>query len=146
MKTVLRTFLLYNAPTLSAHVPNLFQTDGSRVAASSAASGLSLPSTNSTLLGNGSLAPSNILKIGCDSRRYGRDLKVKSCRDVFRYVKYENEQIIFSERDSGISHDVGLPLRTYSSMSVVPKTRCSGGDAKFDDELQMTESASCNPP
>lgn len=81
------------------------------------------------------MSTSNRLKIGCDSHRYGRNLKVKSCRDVFRYVKYENEQIEFSERDSGISHDVGLPLRTYSSMSLLPQTRCFMEGARNDGEL-----------
>lgn len=145
LKAILHTLLLYTAPTLSAHVPNLPQTDGSLLAASSASSGLPLPPTNSTLLSNGPLSTTNVLKIGCDSRRYGRDLKVKSCRDVFRYVKYENEQITFSERDSGISHDVGLPLRTYSSMSLLLQAPSLRGGARADKELLTTESAFYNP-
>lgn len=135
LKTLLHTLLLCAAATLSAHVPNLRQTDGSLLAGSSASSGLPLPPTNSTLLSNGTLSTTNILKIGCDSRRYGRDLKVRSCRDIFRYIKYGNEQLTFSERDSGISSDVGLPLRTYSSKSVVLKTRCPSGGARAESKL-----------
>lgn len=134
LKTLAQTLLLCAAATLSAHVPNLRQTDGSFLAGSSASSGLPLPPTNSTLLSNGPLSTSNTLKIGCDSRRYGRDLKVKSCRNVFRYVKHENEQVTFSERDSGISYDVGLPLRTYSSKSVLPKTRYPTGGARAESK------------
>ena len=65
-------------------------------------------SSNNTSLGN-------VVKIACDPRRFGRDLKVNSCRSVFRYLHEDENQFRFAERDSGVPLDVPLPLRTYSS-------------------------------
>ena len=59
------------------------------------------------------------MKVGCDPIRYGRNLKVKSCRDLFGYLKHDEAQFTFSQRDSGIPHDIPLPLRTYSSKFIV---------------------------
>lgn len=76
---------------------------------------LSSFSNPSILTFNSSLTSGKKLKIGCDAGRYGRNLKVKSCRDLLRLLSHEDEQYKFAERDSGIPYDIPLPLRTYSS-------------------------------
>lgn len=81
------------------------------------------PISSSNLLSPAILAPSssnntssgNTLKVGCDSNRFGKNLKVNSCRNVFRYLRKDEQQLTFADRDSGVPFDVPLPLRTYSS-------------------------------
>lgn len=80
------------------------------------------PISSSNLLSPAILAPSssntssgNTLKVGCDSNRFGKNLKVNSCRNVFRYLRKDEKQLTFADRDSGVPFDVPLPLRTYSS-------------------------------
>lgn len=85
------------------------------------------PATSSNLLSPANiLAPSttnssaNILKIACDASRYGKNLKVYSCRNVFMYLRKDPTVFVFAERDSGLPCDVPLPFRTLSSET--PKT------------------------
>ena len=87
---------------------------------------LSLLSSSITNL-TSTLAPSSlpsnaplsakILKIACDSSRWGRNLKVNSCRNVFAYLQKDDEELIFSNRDSGVPHNIGLPFRALSGAS-----------------------------
>ena len=88
--------------------------DGSNVV-QSASEGLILPVNSSLSPGNDSVFVDARLQILCEDRYYGRNLKVKSCRNMFGYLKHDDEVMAFSDRDSGIPYDIPLPLRTYSS-------------------------------
>lgn len=66
------------------------------------------PSTNIS-------TPSNVLEVRCEGSRYGRDLNVASCRDVFNFMDRNNTQVVFSERHSGFYHDIPLPYRILGS-------------------------------
>ena len=70
---------------------------------------ITLPSTdlNSSLSGT--------VKVGCDAARFGRDPVVKSCRNVFGFMRPSDEMYSFSQRGDGRSSDIELPFRTYSS-------------------------------
>lgn len=63
--------------------------------------------------GNGSF--DNILKLKCDPVRYGRNLKVESCRRVFTFITQDDTQTVFAERGSAQPHDSNLPFRATSS-------------------------------
>ena len=65
------------------------------------------PGTNSSF--------GNRLQISCDAKKYGKNLKVNSCRNIFTYMTKDETQWTFAERDSGVPFDVPLPLRTFSS-------------------------------
>ena len=56
----------------------------------------------------------NVLQIACDSAKFGKNLKVNSCRNIFRYLMRDEVQYTFAERDSGVPHDAPLPWRTLS--------------------------------
>lgn len=101
--------------TLSASVLQPIQPGDGLAKARVAPPELLLPSNTSVSLGNLSFPSGNILKIACDASRYGKNLKVKSCRQLFGYVRKDNRQFTFAQRDSGIPQDLPLPLRTYSS-------------------------------
>jgi len=92
---------------------------------------LLLPSNTSVSLSNVSSPTENILKIACDSSRYGKNLKVKSCRQLFGYVKQDKRQFTFAQRDSGIPHDLPLPLRTYSGKTSISNI-CSEATASLN--------------
>lgn len=68
---------------------------------------------SSTASGNTSL--DNILKLRCDPIRYGRNLKVESCRKVFGFIAQDDTQTVFAERGSVQPHDLNLPFRATSS-------------------------------
>ena len=57
----------------------------------------------------------NVLKLRCDPVRYGRNLKVESCRRIFSFIKEGDEQTVFAERGSVQPHDSNLPFRATSS-------------------------------
>ena len=97
----------------SASVPQSSLAFGNLPPSPPASRVLTLPSARS----NNFTLSAKKLKIDCDSNRWGRDLKVKSCRDLFGYLKKDDEELIFSNRDSGLPHDIPLPIRTLSSMS-----------------------------
>ena len=100
-------------PTLAlcATLPNILDNDdllqGSVISPT-----LSYAVNSSTTYGNRSVG--NILRLQCDRIRYGRDLKVESCRKVFNYLKADDTEVIFADRSSAQPHDVSLPLRTTS--------------------------------
>ena len=99
---------------LAASLPQRSERIGSLETAPISSSNLLSPailvssSSNTTSSGN-------MLKVGCDSSRFGKNLKVNSCRNVFRYLRKDEKQLTFAERNSGVPLDVPLPLRTYSS-------------------------------
>ena len=66
------------------------------------------PSSNSSSSGN-------VLKIFCGARKYGKNLKVNSCRNIFDFISKDETQETFADRDSGIPFTVPLPWRTLSS-------------------------------
>ena len=51
----------------------------------------------------------------CDPVRYGRGLKVESCRNVFNYMEVDNTDIVFADRSSAQPHDLDPPFSTTSS-------------------------------
>ena len=71
------------------------------------------PENSSFVLGNTSFE--KILKIRCDPVRYGRRLKVESCRKVFNYMDADDAEIVFADRSNLQPHDVNLPFRDTSS-------------------------------
>ena len=109
------TILLGFPIRLLVAIPYLPSVPDSPLIAPSASSDLAIPLHSSASPDNSSFYSANILKLGCDYNRYGRNLKVKSCRDLFGYLKPDEEQYTFSERDSGIHPDIPLPFRAYSS-------------------------------
>ena len=98
---------------LSSSVPYASQTNDDHLLVPTVSTDLPSPSEALALPGNNSLS-ANKLKIACDSK-FGRNLKVKSCRGLFGYLKPIDDQYTFSLRGSGIPNDVSLPLRSYSS-------------------------------
>lgn len=107
--------LLYSTISFAARIPDLSPIDGSPDDIRSLSSDPQLPLNISTSPSNASTSQTNVVKVGCDARRFGKNPKVKSCRDLFGYLNPDNEQYSFSDRLSGIPVDIGLPLRTYSS-------------------------------
>ena len=75
----------------------------------------SASATNILITSNNNASSGNRLKIECDAREYGRNLKVDSCRNVFKFMRRDDTQYAFAERDSGVPFDVPLPFRTLSS-------------------------------
>ena len=71
------------------------------------------PENSSFALGNTSFE--KYLKIRCDPVRYGRRLKVESCRKVFNFMDADDAEIVFADRSSAQPHDVKLPFRDTSS-------------------------------
>ena len=91
------------------------------------------PSSNNTSSGNK-------LKIACDSTRYGKNLKVDSCRNIFRYLNKDDTQYTFAERDSGVPLDIPLPLRTFSSETPRRYFRFLGYNAPLVDLFRPSHS------
>ena len=60
-------------------------------------------------------ASGNRLQIACNAKKFGKNLKVSSCRNVLGYMSKNETQYTFAERDSGVPFDVPLPWRTLSS-------------------------------
>ena len=113
--TFLCILLLYCVTAFPVGGLFLPENDGGLLAGPPGPPDLALSLNTSRPLGNYSASLSKTVKIGCSARLYGRDLKVKSCRDLFGYLRPDSNQYTFSQRDSGIPQDVGLPIRTYSS-------------------------------
>ena len=76
-------------------------------------SALSFSENSSAVSGNTS--PKNVLNLRCDPIRFGRNLRVESCRKAFGYISHGDMQTVFAERDSGQPHDFNLPFRVSSS-------------------------------
>ena len=68
---------------------------------------------SSTTFSNASFG--EILKIRCDPIRYGKNLKVASCRNLFNYIAQDDTQAVFAERGAVQPHDLNLPFRVASS-------------------------------
>lgn len=119
------SLFIHSITVLSASIPYPSHVDGSLAAISSASRNLVPPYGILALANNASLFAGNRLKVECESRRYGSNLKVKSCRDLFGYLGHDDKTFSFSERDSGIPHDIDLPQRTYSSELIRCRSRCN---------------------
>lgn len=63
----------------------------------------------------GNVSSDNILKLRCDPVRYGRNLKVESCRRIFNFMSSDDTPTIFAERGSFQAHVANLPYRATSS-------------------------------
>lgn len=74
-----------------------------------------IPHNTSELSLNSSSDVSSKLKIACNKERYGKNLKVASCRQIFGFLRHDDTKLAYAQRDSGVPHSVPLPLRTYSS-------------------------------
>ena len=82
-------------------------------------SSLNLLSPANILAPSSNLSSSeNLLKIGCDARIFGKNLKVQSCRNALHFMYRDDRQFRFALRDSGLPADVSLPLRTLSSKTL----------------------------
>ena len=51
----------------------------------------------------------------CDPVRYGRGLKVESCRNVFNYMKVDNTDIVFADRSSAEPPHLDITFSTINS-------------------------------
>ena len=122
LRPIVLHLIKFTAIAFSASIPQQSQIGSGSDTVGSESDGLNLPSNITLPLSNETQATSNKLKVFCDATRFGRNPKVKSCRDLFGYLRFGEEQVAFSQRDSGISHDISLPLRTYSSQCNVVKT------------------------
>ena len=101
---------LYSNTGLSASPPQ--RSEGIGTGPTSNSNPLSLtvpvPSSNSS-------SSENVLKILCSPGKYGKNLKVNSCRNIFDFLAHDEIQRTFAERDSGIPFEVPLPWRVLSS-------------------------------
>lgn len=61
----------------------------------------------------------NVLKLRCDPVRYGRNLKVESCRKILGFISESDEQSVFADRGSVQPHDSNLPFRATSSKCLI---------------------------
>lgn len=110
----LMLWALYSNVVLAASLPQRSERIGNLAAG---------PTSSSNLLSPATLAPSsynssaNLLKIAC-STKWGKNLKVYSCRNIFDWLQTDERQFSFAERDSGLPYQVPLPLRTYSSKTL----------------------------
>lgn len=103
---------LYSNTLLAASLPQRLESISSLAAGSTTSPSLLSPAILVPSGTNSSYAAK--LKIRCDVK-YGKNLKVNSCRKVFDYLTKNETQFAFAERDSGVPFDVPLPLRTFSS-------------------------------
>ena len=73
---------------------------------------------NTLTLSDNTTSSGNVLKIGCNSKKFGKNLKVQSCRNVFNFMGKDEKQFSFAQRNSGLQVDVPLPLRTLSGKTL----------------------------
>ena len=106
--------IILNLPTLAlcAILPNTLANDHA-LQGSVIPPTLSYAVNSSTTYGNRSAG--NMWSVQCSRIRYGRDLKVESCRKVFNYLGTDDAEVIFADRNSAQPRDVSLPMRTTSS-------------------------------
>ena len=100
---------LYPNTVLSASLPQ--PSEGVAIGPASNSDSLSL----TVPVSSSNSSSSNVLKIVCSGRKYGKNLKVDSCRNIFGWIRKGETQQTYAERDSGIPFDVPLPWRTLSS-------------------------------
>ncbi|KAM0795954.1 hypothetical protein BDR22DRAFT_893643 [Usnea florida] len=117
--TSLLTVSILPALALSITLPPLQDTNNTSQPPTLSPSLFSAENTSTTYT-NTSLG--KILKINCDPVRYGRNLKVSSCKNVFTYLAPNDTQTVFAERGSVQPHDVNLPYRITSSKPHILKT------------------------
>ncbi len=103
---------LYSDTGLAASLLRRSQDIGSLAAGPLSPANILAPSSNTSSTGNKMI-------IACDGTRYGKNLKVKSCRNVFGFLSKDDKQLTFAERDSGVPSDIPLPLRTLSSKNPI---------------------------
>lgn len=56
----------------------------------------------------------NKITISCDGPRYGQNLRVTSCREIFRFIAKADHQTTFGERGSQVTYQAPLPYRLQS--------------------------------
>ena len=108
---------LYSDAVLAASLPRRSESIGSLAARPISPSNLLSPAN--ILASSSNTSSENVLKISCDGTTYGKNLRVKSCRNVFNFMVKNETQFTFAERDSGVPCDVPLPLRTLSSKTSI---------------------------
>ncbi|KAL2048691.1 hypothetical protein N7G274_000603 [Stereocaulon virgatum] len=54
------------------------------------------------------------LMIACDANIYGMNLKVASCKDIFRTLQKGDDEVIFADRKTTLPFDAPLPYRVQS--------------------------------
>lgn len=74
---------------------------------------------NDTSASVGNRSFDNILKLRCDPVRYGRNLKVESCRKAFNFIAQSDTQTVFAERGSAQPHNSNLPFRATSGECLI---------------------------
>lgn len=99
--------------SLPRHTESISDLAAKPISPSNLLSPANIPASSSNLSSS-----ENLLKIGCDARKFGKNLKVQSCRNVFNFVLKDEKQLRFAQRDSGLPADVSLPLRTLSSKTL----------------------------
>ena len=104
--------LVFTTLALGATLPRLLDTND-LLQGSELSPTLSYPENSSAIHGNTSTG--GLLMLKCDPVRYGRGLKVESCRNVFTYMKVDETDTVFADRSSAQPHNLGLPFRTTSS-------------------------------
>ena len=75
--------------------------------------------TDNSSAPTGNISSDNTLKLRCDPVRYGRNLKVESCRRVFTFIFQDETQTVFAQRGSAQPHDANLPFRATSSECLI---------------------------
>lgn len=60
------------------------------------------------------ISAGRVLQIECNAPRYGKNLKVPSCKKVLRQIAESDRQVVFADRASVVSHEVPLPYRLQS--------------------------------
>lgn len=105
---------LYSDTVLAASLSRRSESVGSLAAGPIPSSDLLSPA-NILIPSSKNSSSDNVLKIACDATRYGKNLKVSSCRNVFNFMKRDETTYTFAERDSGVPNDGPLPLRTLSN-------------------------------
>ena len=109
---------LYSDTVLAASLSRRSESVGSLAAGPIPSSDLLSPA-NILVPSSNNSSSDNRLKIACDATRYGKNLKVSSCRNVFNFMKKDETTYTFAERDSGVPNDGPLPLRTLSSKTPI---------------------------
>ena len=131
-KNLLAEAFFFATFTLCAVVPSLLNTNN-LLQGSVIPPTLQYPGNSSAASGNTSFS-SNSLRVRCDPVRYGRNLRVESCRKAFNYLRAGGTETIFADRSSTLPHDLSLPLRYTGSkslsaavLSLLHMTRSSSG-------------------
>ena len=112
-KNLLAEIFFFATFTLCVVVPSLLNTK-SLLQESVVPPTLPYPGNSSATSGNSSFS-SNILRFTCDPVRYGRNLRVESCRKAFSYLRPGDTETVFADRSSTQPRDLSLPLRYTGS-------------------------------